>query len=157
MTTKSCNNVNCNQTNPQPIEQFFRDKNNKTDGRYSLCKTCKQAKTMLWREKNKEVYNAKMREYQAEHKDTRRDVDLKRTYGVPSGWYEKTLKEQSGCCAICKKENPSSKRTLALDHNHKTGVVRGLLCYGCNRLLVLLDNPELLEAALTYVRKHGAK
>lgn len=54
--------------------------------------------------------------------------------------YEKERKEffkqQNGCCAICGKHQNNFKRRLNLDHNHKTGQLRGLLCYRCNKFIV---------------------
>jgi len=54
--------------------------------------------------------------------------------------YEKERAEffklQKGCCAICGKHQRMFKRRLNLDHNHKTGQIRGLLCYRCNKFIV---------------------
>lgn len=49
---------------------------------------------------------------------------------------QKLFRKQGGCCAICKKPETNFKNRLAVDHNHRTGRVRGLLCYYCNRILV---------------------
>src|SRR5438552_1390720 len=64
--------------------------------------------------------------------------------GGPSGYagileYERRLKEQGGGCAICSRPPKRNKR-LCVDHNHRTGLVRGLLCSVCNgRLLGRLE------------------
>ena len=57
-----------------------------------------------------------------------------KTYGITGDDYEALLKRQGGKCAICR-ARPKSKR-LAVDHNHKTGAVRGLLCSRCNHDLL---------------------
>ena len=58
-------------------------------------------------------------------------------------------------CAICGK--PEVGRRLNIDHDHATGLVRGLLCRKCNAGIGLLgDNIEGLEAALEYLRRHAA-
>jgi hypothetical protein len=62
---------------------------------------------------------------------------------------EKLSKAQNGCCAICKKPESSFKFRLSVDHNHKTGLVRGLLCYRCNKFIVGRHN---FESALQVVR-----
>ncbi len=142
---KKCNNAKCTQINPQPFDNFFRDKNNKTDGRYSICKTCKQAGTMAWREKNKDKYNTYMREVNKERYPTSR---LQR-YNMTLEQHTSMLERQNNLCALCDKP-PNGKRPLVVDHCHDTGKVRGLLCYGCNRLMVLLDSPKLLEKAVKY-------
>lgn len=58
------------------------------------------------------------------------------------------ITDQSNCCFICKE----SKR-LIVDHNHNTGEVRKLLCYGCNRLVGIIEN-QWFESALEYVKDH---
>lgn len=49
---------------------------------------------------------------------------------------QKLFDAQGGCCAICKRPESDFKRKLSVDHNHKTGKVRALLCFPCNRFLV---------------------
>lgn len=44
--------------------------------------------------------------------------------------------KQKGCCAICGRHAALFKKSLAVDHDHKTGRIRGLLCFACNRYLV---------------------
>lgn len=50
-------------------------------------------------------------------------------------FYILLFEAQNGCCAICKKHESQLKQKLAVDHNHKTGVIRGLICKECNLLL----------------------
>lgn len=57
-----------------------------------------------------------------------------KTYGITGDDYEALLRRQGGKCAICR-ARPKSKR-LAVDHNHTTGAVRGLLCSRCNHDLL---------------------
>jgi hypothetical protein len=57
-----------------------------------------------------------------------------KTYGITGDGYEALLERQGGKCAICR-ARPKSKR-LAVDHDHKTGAVRGLLCSRCNHDLL---------------------
>lgn len=135
-------------------DQFFKDKNHST-GRYSLCKECKTTGTMAWREKNREKYNSDMRERNRKNVNKRRDVDLKRKYGITLLEYNKLLSDQGNVCAICQKTNKSSKRVFACDHDHKTGKARGILCYGCNRALHTLEHAGLLEKALEYLKSHS--
>lgn len=59
---------------------------------------------------------------------------IEKTYGLASSDYDALLKRQGGKCAICR-ARPKSKR-LAVDHDHKTGAVRGLLCSRCNHDLM---------------------
>lgn len=74
-----------------------------------------------------------------------------KTYGIDADEYERILALQGGKCAICR-ARPKSKR-LAVDHDHKTGVVRGLLCSRCNHELLGAgwDSRIVLEAAVRYL------
>lgn len=69
--------------------------------------------------------------------------------------YKELLVAQNGVCAIC--SEPPTYRKLALDHSHKTGEIRGLLCIRCNynigTLEKWLDNPEWLERGKTYLSR----
>lgn len=57
-------------------------------------------------------------------------ASIEKTYGLTGAEYDALLKKQGGKCAICR-ARPKSKR-LAVDHDHKTGAVLGLLCSRCN-------------------------
>jgi hypothetical protein len=75
---------------------------------------------------------------------------LKSRYGITPEDYDQMLKEQNGVCAICKVRK---KEKLHIDHDHKTGRVRGLLCGACNRALGLLkDNTDFLNKAIEYLQ-----
>ena len=65
---------------------------------------------------------------------------------------------QDGKCAICGvREAYAPRKRLAVDHDHRTGAIRGLLCGNCNAGLgQFKDNPELLAAAIRYLQEHGA-
>lgn len=76
--------------------------------------------------------------------------------GVCNADYVGMLMRQKGCCAVCDSMLDSSRYTkLAVDHDHKTGKVRGLLCTNCNTALGLMkDSPERLARAAAYLNKH---
>lgn len=81
--------------------------------------------------------------------------------GVDAECYQEMLHAQGGVCAICAQperapDKASGKtKDLAIDHCHKTGAVRALLCSNCNRGLGLFnDDPQLLAKARDYVLKH---
>lgn len=75
---------------------------------------------------------------------------LKAKYGLAWSEYQEMFERQNGVCAICK--GTEEDRMLAVDHNHETDIVRGLLCGTCNRALGLFkDSPELLQVAKEYV------
>ena len=84
---------------------------------------------------------------------------LKRTYKMTEEEYDAQLAYQGHVCAMCRGLNPlrsdGNRHRLCVDHNHRTGENRALLCDRCNRLLGLVDdNQELLLRALFYLREH---
>lgn len=66
----------------------------------------------------------------------RRDSYLRRTYGLGLEDYNRILEDQGGGCAVCGKTPEEEGRNLAVDHDHDTGAVRGILCTACNHRLV---------------------
>lgn len=88
---------------------------------------------------------------------TQRNNYLLRKYGITEEQYEQILEAQAGKCAICLKK-PRTRR-LAVDHNHKTGKIRGLLCSRCNHGLLghAHDSIAVVERALEYLRNPPAK
>lgn len=66
--------------------------------------------------------------------------------------YLEMFKNQNGRCKICKRSQTELKRSLAVDHCHKSGKIRGLLCMKCNTILGLAaDNVEILTEAIKYL------
>ena len=63
--------------------------------------------------------------------------------------YERWLEHQAGGCAVCGR--PPKTRRLDQDHDHRTGLFRGLLCHQCNRMLPAWMTPERLRAAAAYL------
>ncbi|MFG2109439.1 endonuclease VII domain-containing protein [Micromonospora chersina] len=77
-----------------------------------------------------------------------REYHLRRRYGVGQKEFDELLAEQRGVCAICGSPDPQH-----LDHDHRTGWVRGILCFNCNGGLgQFKDSPESLARAITYLR-----
>jgi hypothetical protein len=82
-----------------------------------------------------------------------------RVYGITESEYRNMLKEQHNLCAICGSEgfligNNGHTELLAVDHDHETEKVRGLLCHNCNRALGLFqDRIDNLKSAIKYLRK----
>ncbi|MGE3341519.1 MAG: endonuclease VII domain-containing protein [Candidatus Altimarinota bacterium] len=71
--------------------------------------------------------------------------------------YQFLLEKQNGVCAICLQPS-SDDRSLAVDHCHTTGKVRGLLCMRHNLLLGFAqDDPQILTAAIQYLKSHSGR
>ena len=86
-----------------------------------------------------------------------RNKDLLRNYGISSEDFNEIFEAQKGVCAICGQEEDmvikGKKVNLAVDHNHETKAVRGLLCHKCNRGLGLFrDSISNLEQAVSYLK-----
>ena len=81
---------------------------------------------------------------------------IKGKYGITHTDYEYILRKQNNTCAICNLEqNSSITKHMFVDHNHKTGKIRGLLCSKCNfGLGNFKDDIELLENAIKYLKNH---
>ena len=95
------------------------------------------------------------KKYLEKYASMQRKSYLKRTYNVTLEEYEKKLKQQNNCCAICNRHQSKFKRKLAIDHDHKTGKVRDLLCAGCNVDVSVVE--DRLEVLLKYLKKHKEK
>lgn len=81
-----------------------------------------------------------------------------RRYGITEHQHAALFRRQKGLCAICRDPERSRKdgpgTGLVVDHDHETGVVRGLLCTGCNVALgMLMDRPEWVGQAKEYLHK----
>ena len=92
------------------------------------------------------------REYKRQQSAHYHEQMVTKTYGIEAGEYAARYKQQGGKCAICQTATGASKR-LAVDHDHKTNAVRGLLCSPCNRFIGRLrDSPEAFLRAYKYLR-----
>jgi len=99
-----------------------------------------------------ERYRSKNRRWKKENPEKIQAHGLKRRYGITTQTYNNMLSLQKGCCAICGKESCSTGNNFCVDHCHKTGKIRGLLCRKCNvGIGQLLDSPSLLRKAAEYL------
>lgn len=101
------------------------------------------------------------REYKKRNLDTQKNGHLKRGFGITLEDFNNMLESQNSVCAICNcPESKVFKKTgkivdMCVDHCHKTGKVRGLLCWGCNTSLgKFKDSIENLQNAINYLKKH---
>lgn len=128
----------------QSPEERARDNTNKA-------KYAKSPKGIESREKYKQTDKWKESRKKTLEKDKNRY--LKRYYGIDIEDFEKMVDSQGGRCKIC---NTIPDKKLCVDHCHKTGTIRGLLCSKCNSGIGMLqDSPELLENALKYLKEYN--
>lgn len=97
-----------------------------------------------------------------EQREKQRKRVLRTRYAVEIGLIEQLYEMQEGCCSICGKhgESPGAvdhgdrMKVLHIDHDHKTGGIRGLLCIGCNiGLGGFRDDPVALVSAAHYLQQ----
>lgn len=82
----------------------------------------------------------------------KRDRHLKLTYGITLDDYNKMFQKQEGCCASCGVHQSELKQPLFVDHDHKTGEVRALLCRHCNTALgYVKDDVNILKSLVNYL------
>jgi Recombination endonuclease VII len=130
----------------KPISDFW--------GSYQYCKTCARS----WKRK----YYQQQGGVSEQRKLLTKHLALKRNFNLSLEEYEEMFQRQKGVCAICGQpetyRNRLSKRVdgLAVDHCHKTGLIRELLCRYCNAMLGnARDNPEIMKKAIAYLGKHN--
>ena len=152
------------------LDEYWNHPNGKY-GKRPRCKACgrkenaefektylpqRTEKNREWYDKNKiavqegRAVSGSRWEYKPENK---RKHNLKTRYGLGIEEYDSRLADQNGKCAICGGEMDEGKR-LAVDHNHDTGAVRGIVHVRCNTAIALFrDSPEICRRAAEYLEK----
>ncbi|QTD90794.1 endonuclease VII domain-containing protein [Burkholderia anthina] len=132
---------------------FSKDKRR---GHQARCKECRKAEVNAWRTKNRDAYNASERRKYLES-PAKWERHLKSKYGITAQAYMQLLEQQGGACAICTRSVVDLGETLAVDHDHETGAVRGLLCAMCNRMLgCARDAPDVLRSGAAYLERNSS-
>lgn len=128
---KVCTKCKVNKKN----EEFYVSSNQ--------CKDCKDASSKQWRIDNP-----------VQHKENMRRLSLMRTYGITPEQYDELLDKQNYSCYICERHESVFDRRMAVDHNHKTGEIRGLLCSYCNhRVVGRHRDGDLLRKIADYIEQ----
>jgi hypothetical protein len=105
-----------------------------------------------WRLANPDKVRAYKRAEYQRNKNTYRANNRLRRFGITVERYDELLDEQSHVCAICEKPEALGYKQLAVDHDHATGAIRGLLCHHCNVAIGhFFDDADLLMAAAAYL------
>lgn len=165
----------------KPVTEFGEDKKAPNGRRYhcllcestptaARCSKCGKSKPVAEFAPNKKAPNG-LRSYcrscehdqylerKARQRVNMRSRNLRVKFGMDEAAYQKLFNAQGGVCAICHK--PETKvlngalLQLAIDHDHETGQIRGLLCNACNVALGLFrDNVDNLQNAVEYLKSH---
>jgi hypothetical protein len=113
------------------LDEFPRNKNY-ADGRHTYCKPC---------------HNARGKESKQRLHGGSRHYHLVRRYGIGAHHVEAMIRAQGGVCAICKTEP-----AMHVDHDHESGLIRGVLCFNCNGGLgQFKDDARNLSRAIEYL------
>lgn len=125
----------------KPVLEFYNSKSSK-DKHSSYCKKCQNLRSTSYARENKD-------------KIPTLGYTLKRRYGITTKDYEQMLIKQEFKCAICGTLKCPSGRNFAVDHDHTTKKIRGLLCSPCNTGLgQYQDSTELLQKAIKYLKEN---
>jgi hypothetical protein len=132
---------------PKPLEKCILAGHNMAETRRfvpsgkSFCSLCKKARPR-WKEKLKR------------DKEAVRKMKLKAKWGLTIDAFNEMLEKQNHKCAICLTDNWGTPNA-AVDHNHETGKIRGLLCRRCNIVLGMYeDNLDLFQKSISYLKQN---
>jgi hypothetical protein len=142
----------CKQS--KPLSEFGIDKNRK-HGIRSNCKLCKAKADNVWKQNNPNKWKTSHMKW-----DWWKSY-LNKKYNLTKEQYDKMVENQNNKCAICDvdfnskwtKNDTKFKTSACVDHCHKTGKIRGLLCNQCNLALGRFkDDSTLLQRAIDYLK-----
>ena len=129
----------CNQT--KSLSDFYIIP--KSGNPHGSCKECFKLSSKRSREK-----------LGREH---RKNYELQWHYGIGLEEYNEMLNQQGGKCVCGAFTGRNNAEALHVDHDHNTGLIRGLLCHRCNRAIGLVDDPKSLRALADYIESANAR
>jgi hypothetical protein len=110
-----------------------------------------------WRENNRDKIKQQRISYKATHTLLEKARRLRKYYGISLDDFQKKIDEQGGACAICRKPGWGRNKPC-LDHDHKTGQIRSVLCAKCNLVLGLIgDDSKIALALAEYLITHSSR
>jgi hypothetical protein len=125
------------------LDQFHNDKN-RLDGLYVYCKPCKNQENRQYKANPSNVWKF----YKIHNQDG--------SYFTITD-YNRAFQIQGGRCKGCGKHQSELNKKLFVDHNHDTGIFRGLLCHSCNIKVDKYSTPEILRNLATYLEYNTPK
>lgn len=151
---KSC--IKCGEE--KPLSEFYSNKYGK-DGRRTDCKSCSNIERVKnYNPDKQKIYNDSRKEYSRQYQDNK--MYWIKKYGITPEQYWKMYEQQNGLCKTCGNPETSVRsngqiKLLSIDHCHRTGKIRGLLCQKCNSALgLVLENVKTLINMIDYIEEN---
>lgn len=142
----------------QEVRPFHRLTEVDREARTAVCSVCGPTRIRVRKGKGNQCWTLRTAEREAHPEWSTRTPEVNRArrlrikYGITPADYEAMFLAQGGRCAICREP---ARRTLNVDHDHSTGMVRALLCHGCNTGIGHFgEDVIVLQAALDYLKAH---
>lgn len=139
----------------QPLHEFLKTTPNGCKGCY--CHPCRRERSKEFTKKNPGRYNDAKKTYREKNQT---DINLRSrcgSYGITVSEYLEMFRVQNGKCKICGVPHLEADRGLFIDHSHKSGKVRGLLCFHCNSMLGhAKESTVTLKNAIEYIEVETA-
>ncbi len=133
-----------------PLSEFYK-RSDCPDKYKTACNKCTYAQKKA-SPRYQEQGAAYAKQYREDNPRAMRSYYFKYKYGVTMDDYDFMYASQKGCCLIC----GDHKDKLIIDHDHISGAVRGLLCFGCNTGIGQFhDNVGILTKAIEYINRHS--
>jgi hypothetical protein len=141
------------------ISDFYK-RNSRISGVFSECKLCNNKRSKEYKKKNLEKVSVKFKEYYLKNIDKikeynrsekRKNVEFKNRYGITLDQRNKLFENQGGKCLTCL---TTKAKKFCVDHCHKSGKIRGILCDNCNKAIGLIkDKKETAYRIFNYLMK----
>lgn len=143
-------NKTCTRCGEEKSRTEFHQDKRYAGGLASWCKACMAWNSRRYAARYPDRKVARATAWNKANPDKRKAMQQRarlKQYGLTAEEYQALLEAQDHACAICREPDPP-----AIDHCHRTGRVRGLLCHKCNKGIGLLrDDPETLRIAASYL------
>lgn len=152
----------CRACKSNKPESDFYKKTGKYRKEYA-CKKCVNVRRRAHYLENREYKIKQAREYREKNRERVLHSKRRQSFGITAKEFNEMLLRQNGLCAICKQpetskinrgKNGSKTNSLSVDHDHRTGAIRGLLCGRCNRGVGFFkDDIKILYSAAKYLKE----
>lgn len=136
------------------LSHYGKDSTNKS-GLRSRCKLCRSKDSKEWNKTNPDRLSINSKKWYLKNPEKARNMALKRKYGITLDQFNQLSIQQEDKCPICNKHKDILDQSMSVDHCHKTGKVRALLCNPCNAAVGFIqENVENAQRLVQYIKLH---